>query len=269
MGVSSSSPPRPQSGNEDPQFVTAVFENFTQFANTPQNNHSPNCKFYGEGFRHVGSEHERDFRHIGSEHERGFRHIGSEHERDFRHVRSEHEIGFRHVGSEHERPFIHKELNHRSITSKELANARKMWGDGLVAISIANDQKGLQAATQVAKQVIDELYGYNLGPVLFKPTLTTGAHIFRTNRDSALAYFVGQNPRFPNDNGFALRSWRKVDNVTAAEFINGDVAIWMGVVTITDRNGNIVIVYKSWGYKKGLDGKLRIVLHHSSLPYIP
>jgi hypothetical protein len=155
------------------------------------------------------------------------------------------------------------------ITSQELANARKMWGDALVAISLANDQKGLQAATQIAKQVIDGAYSYNLGPVLFKPTLTSGDHTFRTTRDGALSYFVGQNPKFPNDNGFALKGWRKADIETAAEFIDGDVAMWMGIVTLTDKNGNKVKVDKSWGYKKGSDGKLRIVLHHSSLPYLP
>lgn len=156
-----------------------------------------------------------------------------------------------------------------SITKEELSNARKNWGDALIAISVANDQKGLPTATQVAKRVIDGEYGYNLGPVLFKPTLTSGDHTFRTTRDGALAYFVGQNPKFPNDNGFALKGWRKADIETAAEFIDGDVAMWMGIVTLTDKNGNKVKVDKSWGYKKGPDGKLRIVLHHSSLPYLP
>ena len=162
---------------------------------------------------------------------------------------------------------INKKKN--SITSEELANARKNWGDALIAISVTNDQKGLPTATQVAKRVIDGEYGYNLGPVLFKPTLTSGDHTFRTTPDGALAYFVGQNPDFPNDSGFALKGWRKADVETKAEFIDGDVAMWMGIVTLTDKNGNKVKVDKSWGYKKDKNGKLRIVLHHSSLPYVP
>jgi hypothetical protein len=156
-----------------------------------------------------------------------------------------------------------------AITSEELANARKMWGDALVAISLANDQKGLPAATQVAKSVINGAYGYNLGPVLFKPTMTSSDHTFRTTADGALSYFVGQNPKFPTDDGFALKGWREADTETKAQFIDGDVAMWMGIVTLTDKNNNIVKVDKSWGYKKGPDGKLRIVLHHSSLPYVP
>jgi hypothetical protein len=156
-----------------------------------------------------------------------------------------------------------------SITSDELSQARLAWGNALIDISLANDQLGLPAATQIAKKVIDESYGYNFGPVLFKPTLTSGDHTFRITPDGALAYFVGQNPRFPNDTGFALKSWRQADIKTAAEFIDGDVAMWMGIVTLTDKNGNKVKVDKSWGYKKDKDGKLRIVLHHSSLPYLP
>ena len=33
--------------------------------------------------------------------------------------------------------------------------------------------------------------------------------------------------------------------------------------------GNLTKVDKTWGYVRGGDGKLRIVLHHSSLPYSP
>ena len=50
---------------------------------------------------------------------------------------------------------------------------------------------------------------------------------------------------------------------------NFDVAMWMGRVTITDRDGNVTEVDKSWGYKKDTEGTMRIVLHHSSLPYEP
>lgn len=36
-----------------------------------------------------------------------------------------------------------------------------------------------------------------------------------------------------------------------------------------DKKGDIVQVGKSCNYKKGEAGTLRIVLHHSSLPYAP
>jgi hypothetical protein len=43
----------------------------------------------------------------------------------------------------------------------------------------------------------------------------------------------------------------------------------MGRVMCTDKNGDVTKVDKSWGYKKDEAGTLRIVLHHSSLPYQP
>ena len=155
------------------------------------------------------------------------------------------------------------------ITEQELADARKVWGDALVAVAKAYEADGIDGATKVANGALDGAYGYNLGPVLFKPTLASGEQTFRPTREGALAYFVGHNPAYPLDSGFGLKGWRTVETQTAASFIQGDVAMWMGWVIITDKDGNITKVDKSWGYKKDADGTLRIVLHHSSLPYQP
>ncbi|MBM4316224.1 MAG: phosphoribosyl-AMP cyclohydrolase [Deltaproteobacteria bacterium] len=155
-----------------------------------------------------------------------------------------------------------------AISQSEMTEARKVWGDALVAISKAYLNQGIEAAVRLANEALDEAYGYELGPVLFKPTLASGEKTFRTTREGALSYFVGENPDYP-DTGFALKGWCSVKSETAACFIEGDVAMWMGSVTFTDRHGKETIVDKSWGYKKGKDGKLRIVLHHSSLPYKP
>ena len=51
--------------------------------------------------------------------------------------------------------------------------------------------------------------------------------------------------------------------------IQSEVAMWMGSVAFTDKNGTVLKVDKSWGYKMDKAGTLRIVLHHSSLPYQP
>ena len=50
-------------------------------------------------------------------------------------------------------------------------------------------------------------------------------------------------------------------------FIEDNIAIWMGSVTLTSKNGDILKVDKSLAYKKLSNGNLKIVLHHSSLPY--
>lgn len=155
------------------------------------------------------------------------------------------------------------------ITEQELADARQIWGDALIAISKAFEEEGVNAARVVANGALDTAYGFELGPVLFKPTLASGEQTFRATRDGALAYFVGHSDEYPGDSGFGIKGWRSVFSETAATFIQSDVAMWMGRVTCTDKHGDITALDKSWGYKKDEAGTLRIVLHHSSLPYQP
>ena len=126
----------------------------------------------------------------------------------------------------------------------------------------APPRRGVRVST-----VLDGAYAYNMGPVLFKPTLTMAPQTFRTQRDGALAYFVGGDKTFPNDSGFALKSCRayKIDN--AGIVITGNSATSMGNVSLTDAKGNVTTVDKTWGFVRDGEGKLRIFLHHSSLPY--
>ena len=155
------------------------------------------------------------------------------------------------------------------IEKSEVEAAQRAWGDALVAIATEYDTKGADAAKKLAETVIDTAYGYNMGPVLFKPTLAAAPTTFRTKRDGALAYFVGGDRNYPSDTGFALKGWRsyKIDN--AGVVVTGNSAISMGNVTLTDAKGNVTVVDKTFGYVRDGQGKLRIVLHHSSLPYQP
>ncbi|MFM6532470.1 MAG: hypothetical protein ACKPJH_20830 [Dolichospermum sp.] len=156
-----------------------------------------------------------------------------------------------------------------SITESEVLAAQKAWGNALVNISTTYDQEGIAAARTLAEKVIDELYAYQWGLVLFKPTLTTGDQTFRTTHKGALSYFVGGDSSFPQDTGFALKGWRKVEIRNAGIFIVGNTATTMGNVSITDKTGKVTTVDKTWQFIRGGDGKLRIILHHSSLPYSP
>jgi len=78
---------------------------------------------------------------------------------------------------------------------------------------------------------------------------------------------VGGDSSFPQDTGFALKGWRKVEIRNAGIFIVGNTATTMGNVSITDKTGKVTTVDKTWQFIRGGDGKLRIILHHSSLPY--
>lgn len=156
-----------------------------------------------------------------------------------------------------------------NITESEVLAAQKAWGEALVSISTTYERQGHSAAKQLAEKVIDSAYGYKYGPVLFKPTLTVAPQTFRTTRDGALAYFVGGDPAFPKDTGFALKGWRNVEIKNAAIYIAGDVATTMGNVMITDKTGKVTTVDKTWKFRKTDDGRLVIVVHHSSLPFTP
>jgi hypothetical protein len=154
----------------------------------------------------------------------------------------------------------------QSITLKEACTAQRAWGDALVAISLAFDNSGFDKAKATAEKAIDTAYGYNLGPVLFKPTLTADPQTFRLTRRGALAYFVGRDSDYPNDKGFALNHWRSVEVRNVGVQINGALANTMGKVLFRDKDGQLTTVDKTWVFKKDDAGVVRIIVHHSSLP---
>jgi len=155
----------------------------------------------------------------------------------------------------------------QSISEAEVLGAQQAWCQALVDISSTYAKEGQPAAKALAEKVIDSAYGYQMGAVLFKPTLTVAPQTFRTTRDGALAYFVGGNSDYPQDKGFALKGWTKCESQNAGIFITGDSATSMGNVMVTNKDGKVTIVDKTWTYVKDDAGSLRIVVHHSSLPY--
>lgn len=158
------------------------------------------------------------------------------------------------------------------ITYDEVNAAQQAWCDALVEIGrlkeTGGDYKGY------AEKVLSEAYNYDYGKVFFKPTLAFGDQTFRNDKRGALAYFVGGDANYPDDKGFALKPWVKArydnagDNNQGIQ-IYGSVAITMGNVWVADKEGNEVMVDKTWVFKKGKDGKLRIIVHKSALPYNP
>ena len=158
------------------------------------------------------------------------------------------------------------------ITYEEVNAAQQAWCDALVKIGKLEQEGGDYRA--FAEQVLSEAYNYDHGKVFFKPTLAYGDQTFRNDKKGALAYFIGGDLEYPNDKGFALTPWVKARYDNAGKNnegiqIYGSIAITMGNVWVTDKNGKEVMVDKTWVFKKGKDGKLRIIVHKSSLPYSP
>lgn len=158
-----------------------------------------------------------------------------------------------------------------AITEAEVNAAQQAWCDGLVKIGTVYKDGGDYKA--VAGQIIDDLYDYKDGKVFFKPTLAHGKNSFRPTRAGALSYFVGGNAAFPEDSGFALKKWVKVsyDNNAAENGIqiHGDIAITMGNVYLTNSKGEMVMVDKTFVFRRCQDGRLRLCVHKSALPFGP
>ena len=155
----------------------------------------------------------------------------------------------------------------RATSEAEVRSAQQAWCKALVDISAAYTNGGQAAAKALAEQVIDAAYGYQMGAVLFKPTLTVNPQTFRTTRAGALSYFVGGDPAYPKDTGFALKGWNKCEVANAAIFIAGDNASTLAKVNFTGKDGKVTTVDKTWSFVTDDAGKLRIVVHHSSLEY--
>lgn len=157
----------------------------------------------------------------------------------------------------------------KNITEQQVLATQQAWCNGLLAISKAYATGGFAAAETTASRILDQAYGYQYGAVAFKPTLTQNPQTFRGTKAGALAYFVGGNPGYPNDKGFAIKPWQKCSIRNQVIQLHGDLAITMGNVDLTDNVGKVTTVDKTWAFLREPDGEVRIVLHHSSLPFSP
>lgn len=151
------------------------------------------------------------------------------------------------------------------IVENEVIEAQKIWGEAIVSIGEAYAKKKDYKA--LAEKIVDTLYGYDEGVVLFKPTLGSEKQ-FRLTKEEAVSYFV--TGIIPEDRGFAIQPWRKVRFENAGIIIDGDSAIAMGNYYFTDANTRKEVkVDFTFGYFKDENGKLLINVHHSSFPYKP
>lgn len=149
------------------------------------------------------------------------------------------------------------------ITKEEVLAAQQEWGAAIVSIGKAHTEGGDYQT--LAGHVVDELYAFDLGPVLFKPTKAAEDQ-FRTTREEAMSYFVGGIR--PEDKGFALHPWSQVRFDEQYMVLNDCDAVTQGNYFFTaPATGSETKVEFTFGYIRDPQGRLRIFLHHSSLPY--
>lgn len=152
-----------------------------------------------------------------------------------------------------------------AITKQEVLDAQKAWAEGIVAISTVFVEKGDFKAR--AEQHIKDLYAYEQSEVLFKPTLASDDQ-FRETYDQALSYFVGG--KISEDQGFAIKPWSNVRFGEQQIITDSDSATAMGNYFFTPVGSNEETkVEYTFGYIKDDEGKVRINVHHSSLPFNP
>jgi hypothetical protein len=149
------------------------------------------------------------------------------------------------------------------VTAEDVENAQQAWGDGIVAIATAHSS-GMEYI-ETARNHIQSLYAYDIGPVLFKPTLAVKEQ-FRSTFEGALSYFVASNGECPEDKGFAIKNWKNVRFENENIIINETTAIAMGNYFFTDSAGEEIKVEFTFGYITDPSGALRINVHHSSIP---
>jgi hypothetical protein len=150
------------------------------------------------------------------------------------------------------------------VTTADVIEAQQAWGEGIVAIAKTHTDRGDYTAR--ATQHINDLYAYEMTPVMFKPTLAAEDQ-FRENFDEALSYFVGRNGT--EDGGFAIKGWTDVRWENNAIYTDSDSAVAMGNYYFTGPDGSDTKVEYTFHYVQDEDGDLKINLHHSSLPYDP
>ncbi|MGQ4002529.1 hypothetical protein QIW31_05745 [Francisellaceae bacterium CB299] len=159
-----------------------------------------------------------------------------------------------------------------SITKEEVDQAQQAWGDGILNIGKIYREKG--DVKQFTETFLRKMYTFNRSNyIFFRPTLAANEG-FRPNFDSALSYFIGTH-NFVNsddrssvegDDGFAIKPWTKITFVNDQEFKYGSLAIVMGHYIFTDDKGDDTKVEYTFVYKK-VDGNLKILVQHSSLPF--
>lgn len=148
--------------------------------------------------------------------------------------------------------------------SKNIADIQQKWGNSIIEIGKAYlDKKDYLKLTE---NFLDDLYYFNQGKVLFKPTKASHKQ-FRNKRNEFISYFIGHNKVSDEDKGFALEPWKDIYFQNFDFITYDDIVISMGNYLFTDYENKKTKVEYSFGYMLNQESKLKIIFHHSSIPY--
>lgn len=150
------------------------------------------------------------------------------------------------------------------ITLTDIEEAQEQWAESLISIGQAS-LESVDDAKAIANETLENLYYFDDGPVLFKPTKAVEVP-FRSTKEEALSYFVGGS--IEEDAGFALEPWTNIRFDNHNTILNGDTALSSGHYYFTsgDTLEETMVEY-TFGYILDEDGNIRIQLQHSSIPF--
>ena len=150
------------------------------------------------------------------------------------------------------------------ITKDKIIQIQDKWSSSMIKISSFRDNYKL--CLQYTDDFLNELYAFDVGIVLFKPTQANDEQ-FRFTKEKALSYFIaGEKKVCQEDSGFALHPWKQITFKNLAYNIENNIAFAMGNYYFTDLNDIDLKVEYTFGYKL-INEKIKIFLHHSSLPF--
>ena len=149
------------------------------------------------------------------------------------------------------------------ITKEQVIKAQNQWANAVIEMGTIKED---HAFKQYAISFQYELYFFQTGPVLFKPTMAS-LQQFRNTKEMALSYFIGgEDAVCKEDDGFAKTPWIDIKFENNNIILDNKRAIAMGNYYFKSNSSDIIKVEFTFGYKL-VNGKLKIDLHHSSLPY--
>lgn len=157
-------------------------------------------------------------------------------------------------------------------TSSE--NSNKIFESEIIAFQkgyevsmngILNVHKNNGDVALATKNHIEKYYGFDDGKVLFKAS-QSDEEPFRSTFEGLSSYLIGNNESFPNDKGFALEGWNKIDWRNRGIINDESIAIAIGTATMSDTEGNKMIQNYTMCFKKNEDDELKLIAHKVSSP---
>ena len=154
-------------------------------------------------------------------------------------------------------------MENMKISEQDIIKAQELWAENIINIGKIYIEKG--DYKDYARKFVKNFYAYDIGKVLFKPTLAS-KNQFRNTFDDALSYFVKGS--IQEDEGFALKCWDNIRYEDRNIVILDNYAFAMGNYFFKSSNtDNEIKVEYTFGYIKKNVQHLVINLHHSSLPF--